>query len=203
VRRSLVAGTVAAVVALVVALAAVAGVLAVTDDGDDDDALPEPEVELTFEAEDAEDPDEGLIGGEVTGTRAPDVSIPLLDGGSTTLAELAGGRPMVVNFFANWCVPCREELPAFQAVHERYGDQIAFVGISVQESPDAARALLEETGVTFPAGRDPSGDLSLRFEVVNMPSTFLLAADGTIVDSASGALTEGQLLSRIQEHLLP
>ena len=175
-------GTVAAVAALG---AGVGTYVLLADDAGPKE--PEPEVELTFDADDDESGTDDLIGGEVEGETAPSDSFALLDGGSMSLDDLRGG-PVVVNFFASWCVPCVKEMPAFESVHQELGDEVRFVGIALQESPDASRGIVEETGVTYTIGRDPSGTLFEAFDGVNMPSTFVLDADGVVVGVSAGAL---------------
>ncbi len=188
-------------VVAVVALAAAIGAAAVVDALEDDPARPTPEVTLSFDAEDDESGRDDLIGGDVAGDPAPEVSFALLDGGeSMRLADLQG-TPVVVNFFAAWCVPCVTEMPAFEEVHQELGDEVAFVGIDVRDSVAAAEELVARTGVTYTIGRDPSGEIFQDFEAVNMPSTFLLAADGTVVASRSGALDADGLRALVDEHL--
>ncbi|HYD09501.1 MAG TPA: TlpA disulfide reductase family protein [Acidimicrobiales bacterium] len=194
-RRSLVIGTVAAVVALGAGIGTY--VVLADDDGDTDAPLPEAEVELSFDEDDDESGVDDLIGGEVEGDPAPSDSFTLLDGGSMSLEELRG-TPVVVNFFASWCVPCVEEMPAFEAVHQELGDTVQFVGIALQESPEASQGIVEETGVTYTIGRDPSGALFEAFDGVNMPSTFVLDADGIVVGASAGALDEDGLLDLVR-----
>ena len=187
--------------AAVVALAAAVGAGAVARSlQDDEPARPEPEVELTFDAEDDESGEDDLIGGDVAGDPAPDVSFALLEGGTLRLADLQG-TPVVVNFFATWCTPCVKEMPAFEQVHQELGDTVTFVGIDVRDSVSGARDLVERTGVTYTIGRDPSGEIFQDFEAVNMPSTFLIAADGTVVASQAGALDADGLRDLVAEHL--
>lgn len=188
-------------VAAVVALAAAVGAAGLARSLDDEPARPEPEVTLSFDEDDDESGQDDLIGGDVAGEPAPDVSFALLDGGSLRLADLRG-TPVVVNFWAAWCPPCVSEMPDFEVVHQELGDDVAFVGIDVRESVDAARELVEETGVTYTIGRDPSGEIFQAFDAVNMPSTFLIAADGTVVASHAGAMDADLLRSLIDEHLL-
>jgi thiol-disulfide isomerase/thioredoxin len=181
-RRSLLVGTVAAVVALG---AGIGTYVALADDDAAD--VPEPEVELTFDADDDESGEDDLIGGEVEGELAPTEPFTLLEGGTMSLEDLRG-KPVVVNFFASWCVPCVEEMPAFESVHQELGDAVAFVGIALQESPEASRDIVEETGVSYTIGRDPSGAIFESFDGVNMPSTFVLDAEGVVVGVSAGAL---------------
>lgn len=188
-------------VAAVVALAAAVGAGAIARSVDDEPERPEPEVTLSFDADDDESGQDDLIGGDAAGDPAPDVTFALLDGGSLRLSELRG-TPVVVNFWAAWCPPCISEMPDFELVHQEIGEDVAFVGIDVRESADAARDLVEETGVTYTIGRDPSGEIFQAFDAVNMPSTFLLARDGTVVASHPGAMDADTLRELIHEHLL-
>jgi thiol-disulfide isomerase/thioredoxin len=187
------------IIAAVAALGAFVVVLVALDD--EGSSPPETEVDLTFSGQDDESAVDDLIGGDVDGEAAPDATFALLDGGSMKLPDLRG-TPVVVNFFASWCTPCVTEMPGFEEVHRELGDQVAFVGLDVRDSVDAARDLVEETGVTYTIGRDPSGALFQAFDGLNMPSTFLISADGVIVDAKAGAMDADELRERIDEHLL-
>lgn len=192
-RRSLLTGTVIAVVA--VAAAAAAAVAAAGFQDEEGTAPPEPEAELRFLPEDDES-DQALLAEDQTGEVVPDDSFPLLDGGLGTFADFAG-KPVVVNFFASWCEPCKAELPDFAMVHDELGEQVTFVGVNVRDSEDDARLLLEATGVDYTVARDPSGALAEAFGVINMPSTFILDAEGRVVSSHPGVLTAGELRAEL------
>lgn len=192
-RSSLVIGTVAAVAALG---AAVVAALVTSGAQDDPGAAPaDPEAVIRFLPEDDES-GQSLLAEDPTGELAPAVPFPMLDGGLATFADLRG-TPVVVNFFASWCEPCRAEMPDLQAVHTELGDEVTFLGVNLRDSEDDARALLEETGVTFDVARDPSGSLAEAFGVVNMPSTFFLDASGRIVAAHAGVLTAEDLRSQL------
>jgi cytochrome c biogenesis protein CcmG, thiol:disulfide interchange protein DsbE len=109
------------------------------------------------------------------------------------------GTPVVVNFFASWCTPCVEEMPGFEEVHQELGDRVAFVGIDVRDTVSAGEDLVDRTGVTYTIGRDPSGDIFQSLDAVGMPSTFLISADGVIVDSKTGAMDADELRDRIDD----
>lgn len=192
-RGSLLVGTVAAVVAVAAAAGAATAASGLRDD--DTTALPEPEAEIRFLPEDDES-DQPLLGADPTGEVAPDASFPVLDGGLGTFADFAG-RPVVVNFFASWCEPCKAELPDLAVVHEELREQVTFVGVNVRDSEEDARRLLDATGVDFTVARDPSGTLSEAFGVINMPSTFFLDATGRIVSSHPGVLDAAELRAEI------
>ena len=83
------------------------------------------------------------------------------DGSPLKLSDFRGQK-LVVNFFASTCVPCKKEMPALQAVHERLGDDVTFIGIAVQDDPEAAQELIDQTGVSYDLGQDPTGSLFQR-----------------------------------------
>jgi peroxiredoxin len=184
----------------VIALGAAIGAGAVVRALEDEPERPEPEVELTFDGSEDESATDDLIGGEVDGDDVADISFALLEGGSMRLADLRG-TPIVVNFFAEWCAPCRKEMPDFEQVHQELGDEVAFVGIDVRDSVASAERVVKETGVTYTVGRDPSGEISQQFNVVNMPSTFVLSADGEILAVHPGALDADGLRDMVRDAL--
>ena len=108
------------------------------------------------------------------------------------LADFAG-QPMVVNFWASWCVPCRKEMPALQAAAERLQGRVAFVGVNHQDGQSPAAEFEREVGVTYPSGYDPDGAVARNFGVVGLPTTVLVDASGRIVARSLGELTETEL----------
>lgn len=132
--------------------------------------------------------------------RVPDLPVEAFDGTRVSLADYAG-TPLVVNFWASWCPPCIAEMPDLEAVHQATNDQVTFVGIDTQDTPEAAGRLVEQTGVTYDLVRDPDGELFRAFGVFGMPSTFYVDADGTIIDRHTGLLTRDALIEDLEEHL--
>ncbi len=139
----------------------------------------------------------GDTGGRGQGRPAPAIELARLDAEGTVSLAALRGRPVVVNFFASWCVPCRKELPAFQAVHSRRGDEVAFLGVDHQDDRRGALGLLDETGVTFPSGHDPEGKVARAYGLFGMPSTVFVGADGTLLEVHTGELNESQLEEKI------
>jgi cytochrome c biogenesis protein CcmG/thiol:disulfide interchange protein DsbE len=133
-------------------------------------------------------------GGSEAARLAPTFSVEEVRTGRPAVALKAlTGTPVVLNFFAAWCVPCRKELPLLQRVSQEEGDRVAFVGVDVKDSRTRATDLLEETGVTYPAGYDPQGAVANGFRVQAMPTTFFIRADGHIADQVFGELSAGRL----------
>jgi cytochrome c biogenesis protein CcmG, thiol:disulfide interchange protein DsbE len=176
--------------ALVVGVAVVAW-LATTVDGDDDAA-----------GEGAADVPASPSG--ETPDSIEKVQLVGLDGGpDRSLGDVLGEQPVVINFFASWCVPCIEEMPDFERVHQDLGDQVAFLGLAVTDRDDQATALVERTGVTYPTYSDPDGDAIWFFEGVVMPTTVFVAPDGEVREVHGGQLSEAELRERIEEHFGP
>ena len=127
----------------------------------------------------------------------------MLDGLDTTTSSVSlvslAGRPVVVNFWASWCVPCRTEMPALEAAHERFGGRVAFVGVDHQDDRASAVRLVAQTGVTYESGFDPQGTVAA-YGLYGLPTTLLVSADGVVVAEVTGAVTEQRLLAMIHDH---
>lgn len=187
----LVVGTVAAVAALSAALVAGAVLSAGTENPDP----LTPELALRFSDGD-QDPTTPPVG-DVAGDALPAENFSMLGGGLGSFADY-GGRPLVVNLFSSNCPPCVKEMPDFERVHQEFGDEVAFLGINIQDQPSAALALVERTGVTYDIARDPSGDLARQLGMVVMPTTFFVSSQGQVVDAKAGALDADELRTRIE-----
>ncbi len=111
-------------------------------------------------------------------------------------------KPLVVNFFAAWCSPCRAELPEFESVYQEVSDEVNFIGISRDDSPGESLQLLADTGVTYPSGWDSDGSLFPELGLLGMPSTLIVDSDGVVAEQWSGVLTAEDLRDLITEHLL-
>ena len=122
----------------------------------------------------------------------PALTLECLGGGpDVELSSLRG--PMVINLWAANCGPCREEMPALQAFHERYADQVAVLGIDFNDvHPDGALQLAEETGATYPSLADPGGELMVEdsFAVARrgLPAFVFVDESGAVVGQSSGGV---------------
>ena len=128
-----------------------------------------------------------------------DTTFEHFDGRIVRLNDWAG-TPMVVNFWASWCPPCVAEMSAaFEPVHQQVGDQVAFVGLNLQDDADAAFGIVRQTGVTYELGRDPAGELFSAFGGIGMPTTVFIDEAGVVKEKHTGALTQGQLQQQIAD----
>lgn len=131
---------------------------------------------------------------------APAFTVPDIRNPSSTI-EMSSyrGKPVVLNFWASWCVPCRTELPAFRSAQRRLGNGVQFLGMSHQDNREDGLDLLERTGIGYPSGYDPKGDVARAYGVYGMPTTVFISADGRIVATRTGEMTEGQLVQAVRD----
>jgi cytochrome c biogenesis protein CcmG, thiol:disulfide interchange protein DsbE len=111
------------------------------------------------------------------GRGAPEFELELLGGGTLSSDELQG-RPVVLNFFASWCVPCREEAPLFETVYRDYKDEgLQVVGVNIRDSEPDARGFIEEFEISYPVVRDPQEILATDIGVLGLPETYFIDAE--------------------------
>lgn len=149
----------------------------------------------------------------------PSFELRVLDGGSLTSGDLEG-QPVVLNLWASWCGPCREEAPAFERLWRRYQDEgLQVIGVNTRDHDDTARDFAEEYGITYPIVRDPDQDLVGQLEEISgisgaLPQTFFVGRDGSLIGTESGsevgtqgstvvlgAISEEELEAQIQDLL--
>jgi thiol-disulfide isomerase/thioredoxin len=136
---------------------------------------------------------------QVSGDRLPVIELETNDGEPMSTAEFVG-RPTVVNFWFSTCAPCKKELPAFAAVHARYGDRVRFVGVNPSDTAETNESFARERGVRYELLRDPDGAYQSAMEIATAPFTLFVSADGTIVRQ-TGVLDEDVLRTYVEELL--
>lgn len=131
---------------------------------------------------------------------APTWSLPNLRDASArvALAQFMG-RPVVVNFWASWCPPCRKEMPALAATARRVGAEVAFVGIDANDQRSAALAFAAKTGVKYPLAYDANGTVAGDYGVRGLPTTFFVSANGDVVGEQVGGMTAPRLRQLLKE----
>jgi cytochrome c biogenesis protein CcmG/thiol:disulfide interchange protein DsbE len=122
---------------------------------------------------------------------APSFTLERLDrSGELSLASLRG-KTVVLNFWASWCGPCRDEMPLLQAGSKRWrGKNVVFVGVDAKDDRGYARAFLERYGVTYPNVYDGKGSLIGRYGVTGYPETYFIDADGKVRHRIAGPVEE-------------
>lgn len=131
------------------------------------------------------------------GVRAPDFALAYPDGSRSTLADLRG-QPVVVNFWATWCAPCRAEMPELVDAYETYKDQgLVIIGVNEQESEAKALPFMQEFGINFPVVLDSRGDLASLYTARGLPTTYFIDRDGNIAEQWQGILTADLLAERL------
>ena len=129
---------------------------------------------------------------------APDFTLPRFDGGELTLSQNQG-QAVVVNFWASWCPPCREEAPVLERIWRAYDDDVLFVGVDIQDTEENARAYLGEYDVTYPNVLDTDGKVTVDYGVIGIPVTFFVSRDGIVERRFVGAVKETQLVAWVDE----
>jgi len=120
------------------------------------------------------------------GRPAPDFTLPLLSGGTLSLHNLKG-KPVVLNFWASWCIPCREETPLLVRLNKTYGPRgVVFVGVNVEDEEGAARQFLRQYRVDYPAVRSVDDRMIDAYAVPGLPTTVFIGADGIVIDKFTG-----------------
>ncbi|MEX2551817.1 MAG: TlpA disulfide reductase family protein [Actinomycetota bacterium] len=125
--------------------------------------------------------------GNLVGKTAPEFQLPLLGTGQLLSSEQLKGHPVVINFWASWCVPCREEARTLEQGWLKYKDEgVRILGVNVQDSEADAQAFVKEFGVTFPSVRDTDLKLWTKMGVRGLPETFFIDHSWTFVGIGSG-----------------
>ncbi len=143
---------------------------------------------------------------------APNFMVTMLQGQDEVggeqaeLSQFLGNKPIVLNFWAGLCPPCRAEMPDFQAFYEKYNDRVLLLGVDVGQftglgSVEDARDLLNDIGVTYPAGSANDVAVMKDYKVLGMPSTVFIDARGEVFHSWTGAINEEALEEKTLEML--
>ena len=127
---------------------------------------------------------------------APNFTVYTEDGTAVKLSELYG-KPIILNFWASWCPPCKSEMPDFESMYQKYGEDIHFVMINLtdgqRETVESGAAYVEAQGFTFPVYFDSDLDAANNYQVYSVPMTYFLDVEGYAIARASGAIDAATL----------
>ncbi len=135
------------------------------------------------------------------GFTTPDFTLDTLNGGQLTLSELRG-QPVMLNLWASWCLPCREEMPTIEKIYQDYDGSLVVIGLNLtsQDSETDVKAFVQELGLTFPIVLDRDGSVVARYQLLGLPSTFFIDPSGIIRSViVGGPMSETTIRSNIQE----
>ena len=143
-----------------------------------------------------------VVKGPEVGTMAPDFSLATLGGQSVSLSSLQG-KPILLNFWATYCSPCRVEMPYMQAIfEEKAGEGLVVIAINVGEDESLVRGVVEETGITFPTAIDFTHAVSGDYQIRYIPATFFIDDAGAIKSMRVGAFRDEAELSDSLESIM-
>ena len=128
---------------------------------------------------------------------SPDAVLQNLNGGAPLRLASLRGRPVVVNFWASWCVPCVEEHASLIA-GARANPDVAFLGVVYEDAAENARAFLSEHGKGYESYEDTDGKAAIAFGIYGVPETYFIDAKGVIVDKYVGPLDEVSIQQKLQ-----
>ncbi len=123
---------------------------------------------------------------------ATDFKMQDLNGNTLSLKDLFGS-PIVLNFWASWCPPCKSEMPDFEEAYRSYGSSVQFVMVSVDDTVYEAQGFISTSGYSFPVYHDSYGEGSVAYSISSIPQTLFINSDGYIVKSYSQMISAQEL----------
>ncbi|MCM1158880.1 MAG: TlpA family protein disulfide reductase [Bacteroidales bacterium] len=120
------------------------------------------------------------------GDKAPDFTAALADGGTFQISACSG-KVVLLNFWATWCSPCVGEMPAFEKLHQEYGEDVAVLAVNSMEDKDTVNQFISDNGFTFPIAYDEQGEISRKYPTDGIPYTLVIGRDGTVQEIYLGA----------------
>jgi thiol-disulfide isomerase/thioredoxin len=124
----------------------------------------------------------------------------MLDGTTASLSDYRG-KPIILNFWATWCGPCRVEIPALEAASQKHRGEAVFIGVDIQEDALQVADFAGQLGMTYPVLLDTTAETAQLYRVRAFPTTIFIDGRGVVMDIYIGPLNEPLLATRIQQLL--
>lgn len=131
---------------------------------------------------------------------APNFVVKIIDGRKVSLKDFKG-KPLIINFWASWCPPCREETPLLVETAKRYKGRVDFLGIVFQDTVANVRQFYSEFDIPYPSAVDPTEAASQAYKITGVPETFFIDAKGHLRGQVIGAINKETLTKMIDETL--
>jgi peroxiredoxin len=132
------------------------------------------------------------------GYTAPDFTLLTPGGEELSLSDFRG-KPVLLNFWATWCPPCRAEIPALEQASRQLEGRAVILGVDVQESPGTVQAFMEEAGITYAVVIDPDAVVAHTYRIRAYPTTYFIDPRGVIVELYNGPMTEPLIFMRLDD----
>ncbi|MDA8189321.1 MAG: TlpA disulfide reductase family protein [Dehalococcoidales bacterium] len=137
--------------------------------------------------------------GPNVGMLAPDFTLKDPQGNQVSLSGFRG-RPVMINFWATWCPPCRYEMPFMETVYrERAADGLVILAVSIDEDPNEVPRFMKEFGITFPVVLDTDQSVATKYRIRPIPTSFFVDKDGVIRDMEIGAMDKKTILKKLSK----
>lgn len=131
---------------------------------------------------------------------APDFTLQKLGGGTVSLSEFRGKKPVVVDFWASWCPNCRRDMPKMNAMYPKYKDKVEIIGVNLHENESAVQNFVSEFDIGFPIALDPQSQAARAYGIQYTNTHFLIDKEGRLVRQIPGDIRESDIASLIEQN---
>jgi len=133
------------------------------------------------------------------GDLAPDFVLLDMNDNEIRLSDFRNKKAVVVNFWATWCPPCRQEMPAFESIFVNNKDKVEILGVNLQENKKTINGFLEEIPVTYTLLLDPTSSVKKTYNIFTQPVTYFIDKEGIIVDKKFGFLIDEEIEEKFKK----
>ena len=132
------------------------------------------------------------------GSLAPDFELDSLSGDKVLLSDYLG-KPVMINFWATWCTPCRYEMPLFESYAEKFGKELVILAVNLQQPETEISKFSTELNITFPILLDSEGKVNKLYRVQGLPTTYFIDRDGRVSNIHIGSMGESQMVNYLKQ----